>query len=161
MLLWKAFLLEVGMQCVEAYPQTFWFVRNLGKNVAQSCLTSKNVDQSLQKNTWRTFLQVTPKKALHDLCGRNFVGKSCTKKLFVQVWGNSGKNLSRPQKFACSTPMMKNNLRPQSPPLECPAMPPFSSDPEHIILHALSLLVVVGYNDKVCLCNEHKFSAVS
>jgi len=40
-----------------------------------------------------------------------------------------------------------------------PAMPPFCGVPVHIILHALSLLVVVGYT--MCHCNEHKLGAVS
>jgi len=36
-------------------------------------------------------------------CGRKFVGKSCTNRvLFRQVWENSGKNPSQPQKCACS-----------------------------------------------------------
>ena len=45
LMLWKAVLLEVGVQ---AHPQKFWFAENLGKipenpgkNGAQRCLTSK------------------------------------------------------------------------------------------------------------------------
>ena len=38
-------------------------------------------------------------------------------------------------------------------------MPPSSGVLVHIILHALSLLVVVGYT--MCHCNEHKLAAVS
>jgi len=37
------------------------------------------------------------------------------KKLFWQVWGNSGKNPSHPQKLPAATPMMKRHLRPVSP----------------------------------------------
>ena len=49
------------------------------KNGSQNCLISKNGAQGLQKNTWRPVLEVKPKKDLIDLCGRKFVGKSCTK----------------------------------------------------------------------------------
>jgi len=37
---------------------------NPGENGAQRCLTSKNGAQDLQKNTWRPFLEVKPKKVL-------------------------------------------------------------------------------------------------
>jgi len=46
-------------------------------------------------------LEVTPKTVLHVLCGRKFVGKRRTKG-FRESLGNSGKNPSHPQKFACS-----------------------------------------------------------
>ena len=61
-LLWKAVVLEVGVQWVQAQPQKVLFAENLGKNATKSCLTSKNGAQGLQKNTWRPFLEVTPKK---------------------------------------------------------------------------------------------------
>jgi len=51
---------------------------NLGKNGAHRCLTSKNGTQYLQKNKWRSFLEVAPKKGLNNLCGRRFLGKSRT-----------------------------------------------------------------------------------
>jgi len=72
------------------------------------------------------------------------------KKLFGEVWGNSGKTPSQPQKFAFSS-----SYDEKSPPLlpvsndrgmNAPAMPPSSGVPVHIILHALPLLIVVGYN---------------
>jgi len=50
------------------------------------------------------FLEVTPKKGLHDLCGTKFVGKSGTK-LFGQVSGNSGKKLCTRKKLLAPTPM--------------------------------------------------------
>jgi len=52
---------------------------NLGKNYAQR----------LQKNTWRRFLEVTPKKGFHDLCGREVVGKVAQKNFsgkFGAIW---------------------------------------------------------------------------
>ena len=71
-LLWKAVVLEVGVQEVQAHPQKFWFAENLGnipenprKNGAyKRCLTSKKGAQGLQKNTWRPSLDVAPKQAL-------------------------------------------------------------------------------------------------
>ena len=48
------------------------------------------------------FLEVTPEKGIHDLCGRNFVGKIHTRKLFGQVWEIRTKILRTPENFACS-----------------------------------------------------------
>jgi len=50
------------------------------------------------------FLEVTPKKALHDLCGRKFVGKSRTK--FSRAsWGKSRKILRNPKNLLAPIPM--------------------------------------------------------
>jgi len=49
-------------------------LENLGKNSAQRCLTSNNGAQRLQKNTSKPFFEITPRKGLHALCGRKFVG---------------------------------------------------------------------------------------
>jgi len=46
-------------------------------------------------------LEVTPKKVFMIFVGENLWEK-LPKKLFGQVWGNSGKNPSHSQKFACS-----------------------------------------------------------
>jgi len=54
-----------------------------------------------EKHNLRPILEVTPKTHLHDLCGRKLWAKGA-QKLFGKVWGNSGKNLSHPKKFACS-----------------------------------------------------------
>jgi len=43
-------------------------------------------------------LEATPKKDLHDLCGRKFVGKSCTN-TFRASLGKSGKKFSSPKKL--------------------------------------------------------------
>jgi len=59
-LIWKAVVLEVGVQD----PQKFWSAENLGKspenpgrNGAHGCLTSKNGAQGFHKNTWRPFFR--------------------------------------------------------------------------------------------------------
>jgi len=154
MLLWKAVVLEMGVQGLQAYPKKFWFAENLGKspeypgkNGAQHCLASENGAQSLHKNTWRPFLEVTPKWSLWgEICRQTLHTK-----LFGQVLGNSAKTFV-PQKIACSyTLMMKRHLHPVDTLLKGQrgnglAMPPVSSVPVHIILHAFSLLVVTGYN---------------
>ena len=62
-------------------------------------LTSKNGAQCLHKNTRDLILEVTPKRVLHDLCGRKFMGKSCTK-TFRASLGKFVQNFA-PQKFAC------------------------------------------------------------
>jgi len=50
----------------------------------------------------KTFLlEVTPKKCVHDLCGRKFIGKS-RKRTFWAGVGKIGQKTSHPQKFACS-----------------------------------------------------------
>ena len=65
-------------------PPKFWFVenlsnifKNLDKNSAQRCLISKNGTHHFAKNTWRCFLEVIPKKGLHNLWSlwRNFADK--------------------------------------------------------------------------------------
>ena len=57
---------------------------NLGENGAQRCLTSKNRARRLQKNKWRRFLAVTPKKRsswsfwekiCRQMSQNNFLGK--------------------------------------------------------------------------------------
>jgi len=96
---------------VRSHTQKFLFVenpwkswenwksgQNPGKNGAPRCLTSKNDAQRLLKNRWRPFFKATPKKGLHDLFVRKFVGKNCTK----TFRGNSGENLSHSENFACS-----------------------------------------------------------
>jgi len=46
------------------------------------------------------FLVVTPKRDLHDLCGRKFVSKSCTKN-FSGKFGEIRAKSFAPQKFSC------------------------------------------------------------
>ena len=100
---------EAGMQ---AHPQKFWFVENrskivenLGKNGGKCCLISKMAPNISRKTHEDLFLDVIPEKGLHDIWSLwgNFVGKAHT--TFEQVWENSGKNPSHPQKFASPKPM--------------------------------------------------------
>jgi len=53
------------------------------------------------KKHMKTFIGGHTKKGLSDLCGREFVG-TIAQKTFREVCGNSGKNPSKPPKFACS-----------------------------------------------------------
>jgi len=73
---------------------------NLGQNGGQCCLISTNGIQHFQQNTWRPFFGCRTKK--RSSWSLIFVEKFCTKsptKRSGQIWENSGKNLSHPQKF--------------------------------------------------------------
>jgi len=66
--LWKAVVLKLGCMGCKRIPKSF-DLKNLvkspehpGKNGAKRCLTSKSGAQGLQKKTWRTFSEGTPKK---------------------------------------------------------------------------------------------------
>ena len=104
-LLWKPVVFEVGLQ---AHIQKFWFAENLRKIPENP---GKNNAQDLQKNTWRLFLDVTPKRGL-DISGKKFVGRSCTK-TFRGIWENLGKNPSHSKNLPALTPMMKRHLHPR------------------------------------------------
>ena len=72
---------------------------------------AKNGSQGLQKNPWRPVWK-SHQKGLTDLCGRECVGKSCTKN-FLGMFGEiRAKNPSQPQKFAYSSTYYE-----KSPPL--------------------------------------------
>ena len=123
-LLWKAVVFEVGVQRLQAQPQKYWFAENLekshensDKNSFQRCLTSKNGAQRLHKNTWRPFLEVTLNRGLHDLCRRNFVGKSCTKN-FTGKFGEIRAKSFGPQKFAWSCTYDEKTPLPRCPSFE-------------------------------------------
>jgi len=80
------------------------------------------------------FFELTPKRSLHDRCGRKFAGKSCTK-TFRASLGKLGKILRTP-KICLLLHMMKRHLRPRCPLLKeqkwkRPVMPPFSGVPVH------------------------------
>jgi len=69
----------------------------LGQNLWQA---GKKWRQTLAEKKWRAFLEVTPRNVF---CGRGQICRSkFAEQLFRQVWRNSGKNLSHPQKFAFS-----------------------------------------------------------
>jgi len=102
-LLWKAVVLEMGVKGLQADPQKFWFAENLGKSPenpgkigAQRCLASKHGAQGLQKKTWRPCFG-----GCTNLCGRKFVGRSCTKN-FSRKFGEIRAKSFAHQKFAGS-----------------------------------------------------------
>jgi len=138
-------------------PQKFWFPENLGKspenpgkNSAQRCLTLRNGAKGLHKNTWKRFCGgYTKKRSLWSLWEKIYRQK--LHKKFLGKFGEIRAKSFAPKKFACSytydekvpPPLLslfwkgrgENDL----------SMPLFSGVPVHIILHALSLLVV-SYN---------------
>jgi len=63
------------------------------------------------------FLEITPKKDLHDLCGRKFVGK-IAQKTFRASLGKFGKKCFVPQKFSCSCTYDERAPPPPLPPFE-------------------------------------------
>ena len=86
-------------------------------------------------------LEVTPKRGLHDLCGRKFAGK-VAQKTFRQVWGESGKILRTSKICLLLHLWWKGTSSPVATLLKgqkgkCLAMPPFSGVPVHIILRSL------------------------
>ena len=87
---------------VKMVPNAVW-LQNMAPNV---CI-----------KTHETFSEVTPKRGLHDLCGRKFVGKSRTK-TFRASLGKFGQNPSNPKNLPAPTPMMKRQLRPRRPSFE-------------------------------------------
>jgi len=109
-LLWKAVVLEVGVQWVQAHPQKFWFAENVGKIPENPGI---NGAQGLQKNTW-TFIGGHTKKRPNYLCGRKFVGKSCTNNDSVKFGEIREKNFAPP----ALTPMIKRHPRPRCPSFE-------------------------------------------
>ena len=103
-LLWKAVVLEVGVQGLQAQPKKFWLAENLGKspenpgkNIAQHCLTSKNGAQALHKNTWRPFFGGYTKKRSSWSSWEKIWRQKLLKKLFEKVWENPGKILRTPK----------------------------------------------------------------
>ena len=156
-LLWKTVVLEVGMQGLQAHPQKFWFSENLckspenpGKNGAQRFWLQKMAPKVYIKTHENLFLEVTKKEVFISLWK-----KICRQKFHKNFSGKFGETRAKffsPQKFACSY-----TYDGKAPPPPLPlfwkdrggnalAMPPFSGVPVHIILHALSLRVDVGYN---------------
>ena len=74
---------------------------NLWKSEQTPWKSGQKWHQTFAEKHMKIFLAVTPKKCLHDLCGRRSIGK-VAQKLFGQVWGNLGKNPSHHQRFSCS-----------------------------------------------------------
>jgi len=85
---------------VQAQPQKFLFVENPGK--IPENLGKKGAQHWQEHRRERAhevlFLEVIPKKDLHDLCGRRFVGESRTKTFRASF----GQKSFAPPKFTCS-----------------------------------------------------------
>jgi len=64
------------------------------------------------ENYRKTFFGGHTKKGLHDLRGRAFVGKSCTKKFSLKFGEIRAKILLHTKNFPAPKPMMKRHLRP-------------------------------------------------
>jgi len=98
---------EEGMQ---THPQKFWFgenpvkiPKNLGKFPEKMAKMVLNVIwfdlKKMAPNVWRitwTFFGGNPKNGLHE----KIFAQKVAQTFFGQVWGNSEKNLSHPQKFS-------------------------------------------------------------
>ena len=122
-LLWKADVLEMGVQRLQAHRQPFGFAdildkspENPGKNGAQRCLTSNNGAEGLHKNTWRPFIGGYTKTRSSWSLWEKILGKRCTKN-FLSKFGEVGQNLSHPKNLP-STPMMTRYLRGRCPSFE-------------------------------------------
>ena len=96
-------------------------------------------------------LKVTPKTGLHDLCGRKFAGKSCTKN-FPGKFGEIQQNPSHSKNLPAPTPTIW--WKGTSAPLphferaegDALAMPSFSGVPVQSILHALKCVTEMKIN---------------
>jgi len=121
-----------------------------GKMVSNVVWLQKMTPKVCIKTHEDLFLEVTPKRGLHDLCGRKFVGKSSTKN-FSRKFGEIQAKSCTHQNFACSYTYNENAPPPPLPLFwkgregNALAMLPFTGVPVHIILHELSLLVAEGY----------------
>ena len=104
-------------------------------NGAGHCFISNRGSQCLHKNTWRPFLEVTPTNS--DLCGREFVGKSCTKSFSGKFREIREKILRNTKNLPAPKPMMKSTSAPVAPLLKeqrvnAPVVSPSSDVPVHI-----------------------------
>ena len=70
------------------------------------------------ENHMKTFFGGHNKKGLHDLRGREFVGKSCTKNFSWKFGEIRAKILRHTKNFPAPEPMMKRHLRPRCSPFE-------------------------------------------
>ena len=74
LLLWKAVVLEMAVQGLQAHPQKFWFAENRGRNGAQG----------LHKITWRPFSGGYTKKRSSWSLWEKICRQKLHKKLFGQ-----------------------------------------------------------------------------
>jgi len=98
----------------------------------------------------KTFFWRLPQKEVFMVLWKRIWRQKLHKKLFGQVWGNSGKILCTPKICLLLHLWWKGTSAPVAPLLKgqrrkCPRHGSILGVPVPIILHALSLLVVVGY----------------
>ena len=94
-LLWKAVV--VGVQ---AHPKSFDLLKICAEMTPNVAWLQKMAPKVFRKTHEYVFRGHT-KNGLNDLCGREFEAK-VSQKTLRGVWGNSGKNHSHPQNFACT-----------------------------------------------------------
>ena len=81
-------------------------------------LDFKKCSPRFEENYMKTYFANHTKKGLHDLCGREFVGKSCTKKCSWKFGEIRTKILRHTKNFLAPKPMIKRHLRPRCSPFE-------------------------------------------
>ena len=145
-------MFEVGLQWVQAHPQRFDLLKIWVRTPPKVAWLQKMAPKVCRKTHEDLFWRSHQKKVFKWSLWEKLCRQKLHKKFFGQLWGNSGKDPSPPQNFACC---YTNDEKAPPIPLphfrkdregNAPAMPPFSGVPVHIILHALCLLVVEGYN---------------
>ena len=147
-------LLEVG---IKRAPKSFDLLKiwdtslKIHMKMAPNLAWLQNMAPKICRKSHEDLSWGHTKKGLHDLRWREFVGQSCTKNFSWKFGKIQAKILRHTKNFPAPKPVMKRHLRPRCSPFErrgmnAPAMPPSSGVPVHINLHALSSLVVVGYN---------------
>jgi len=155
-LLWKEVVLEVGVKGCKCTPENFDFLKVWAKalkirvSMAPSVVWLQRMAPKVSKKTWRPFFGGHTKKRSWWSLWEKICRQNCTKKLFCQVWGNSGKNPPHSQKFTCSYTCDEKVPPPPLPPLK--GQRGKCSRPASILRRpcayysTLSSLVVVGYN---------------
>jgi len=164
-LLWNAVVLEVGVRGCKHTPKSFDLLKIWVKSLkirvymAPSVLRLQKMAPRVCRKTHEDFtLEVTPKKELHDLCGRKFVGK-IAQKTFRASLGKFGQKSFAVPKICLLLHLWWKGTSASIVPFwkgrggNAPAIPPFcsrhTSTPYRrpcVCYSILSLLVVVGYN---------------
>ena len=105
-LIWKAVVLGVGVQ---AHPKSFNLLKiwaaslKIRVKIAPNIVWLQKMARKVCRKTPEDLFGGHTKKGLDDLCGRECVGKICTKS-FSETFGETrAKNHSQPPKFAYSS----------------------------------------------------------
>jgi len=105
MLVWKALVLEMGMQ---THPKSFDLLKIWAKYLKIRVKIAPNVvwfqkwhsrfaEKHMKTCVWRSHEKMVFWSFWEKICKQKL-----HKKLFGPVWGNSGKNISHSKKFVCS-----------------------------------------------------------